>query len=224
MSKPGRRKTRPSSPRPCASGKAISAKDGEGSLRGEPLISAVDARSFLRRNGHGLRLPSGRISAVDARGLFPQTPLHQPAFPACVPKRGTGFFCFGHPRTEERSQRARPLRPCSDTAGCRALRHALRAWIRRLPVARPATAIASSTGPGYHAFPTPGAPAATHDDSPAARRRDRHTQPDKRIGEGGADRMVAARPWPSGTAMLREKERNASKNSFSPLPSRKETP
>ena len=92
MSKPGRRKTRPSSPRPCASGKAISAKDGEGSLRGEPLISAVDARSFLRRNGHGLRPPSGRISAVDARGLSPQTPLHQPAFPACVPKRGTGFF------------------------------------------------------------------------------------------------------------------------------------
>ena len=98
------------------------------------------------------------------------------------------------------------------------LRHALRAWIRRLPVVRPATAIASSTGPGYHALPTPGPIAATHDDSPAARRRDRHTQPDKRIGEGGADRMVAARPWPSGTAMLREKERNASKNSFSPLP------
>ena len=65
---------------------------------------------------------------------------------------------------------------------------------------------------------SPGPPAATHDDSPAARRRDRHTQPDKRIGEGGADRMVAARPWPSGTAMLREKERNASKRSFSPLP------
>ena len=64
------------------------------------------------------------------------------------------------------------------------LRHALRAWIRRLPVVRPATAIASSTGPGYHAFPTPGPPAATHDDSPAARRRDRHTQPDKRIGRG----------------------------------------
>ena len=151
-------------------------------------------------------------------GFPPKLPLHQPAFPACVPKRGTGFFCFDHPRTEERSQRARPLRPCADTAGCRALRHALRAWIRRLPVARPATAIASSTGPGYHALLTPGPPAATHDDSPAARRRDRHTQPDKRIGEGGADRMMAARPWPSGTAMLREKERNASKNSFSPLP------
>ena len=27
------------------------------------------------------------------------------------------FFCFDHPRTEERSQKARPLRPCSDTAG-----------------------------------------------------------------------------------------------------------
>ena len=128
-------------------------------------ISAVDARSFLRRNGHGLRPPSGRISAVDARGLSPQT-LHQPAFPACVPKRGTGFFCFDHPRTEERSQRARPLRPCADTAGCRALRHALRAWIRRLPVARPATAIASSTGPGYHALPTPGPIAATHATAP----------------------------------------------------------
>ena len=36
MSKPGRRKTRPSSPRPCASGKAISAKDREGSLRESP--------------------------------------------------------------------------------------------------------------------------------------------------------------------------------------------
>ena len=30
------------------------------------------------------------------------------------------FFCCGPPRTEERSQRARPLRPCADTAGCRA--------------------------------------------------------------------------------------------------------
>ena len=188
-------------------------RNGHGLRPPSGRISAVDARSFLRRNGHGLRPPFGRISAVDARGLSPQ-----PAFPACVPKRGTGFFCFDHPRTEERSQRARPLRPCPDTAGCRALRHALRAWIRRLPVVRPATAIASSTGPGYHALPTPGPPTATHDDSPAARRRDRHTQPDKRIGEGGADRMVAARPWPSGTAMLREKERNASKNSFSPLP------
>ena len=53
-------------------------------------------------------------------GFPPKLPLHQPAFPACVPKRGTGFFCFDHPRTEERSQRARPLRPCADTAGCRA--------------------------------------------------------------------------------------------------------
>ena len=53
-------------------------------------------------------------------GFPPKLPLHQPAFPACVPKRGTGFFCCGHPRTEERSQKARPLRPCSDTAGCRA--------------------------------------------------------------------------------------------------------
>ena len=46
---------------------------------GKPLISAVDARSFLRRNGHGLQPPSARgwpcdwgegtplISAVDAR-------------------------------------------------------------------------------------------------------------------------------------------------------------
>ena len=188
-------------------------------------ISAVDARSFLRRNGHGLRPPSGRISAVDARGLSPKTPPSPACFSCLCPQTGHRlFFCCGHPRTEERSQRARPLRPCADTAGCRALRHALRAWIRRLPVARPATAIASSTGPGYHAFPTPGPLAATHDDSPAARRRDRHTQPDKRIGEGGADRMVAARPWPSGTAMLREKERNASKKSFSPLPSRKEAP
>ena len=187
------------------------------SLLSMPVASCVATGTACGRHSVASLLPI-------REGFPPKLPLHQPAFPACVPKRGTGFFCFDHPRTEERSQRARPLRPCADTAGCRALRHALRAWIRRLPVARPATAIASSTGPGYHAFPTPGAPAATHDDSPAARRRDRHTQPDKRIGEGGADRMVAARPWPSGTAMLREKERNASKNSFSPLPSRKETP
>ena len=33
---------------------------------GNPLISAVDARSFLRRNGHGLRPPS---VAARARGL-----------------------------------------------------------------------------------------------------------------------------------------------------------
>ena len=67
-------------------------RNGHGLRPPSGRISAVDARSFLRRNGHGLRLPSGRISAVDARGLSPQTPLHQPAFPACVPKRGTGFF------------------------------------------------------------------------------------------------------------------------------------
>ena len=176
-----------------------------------PVASCVATGTACGRHSVASLLPI-------REGFPPKLPLHQPAFPACVPKRGTGFFCFDHPRTEERSQRARPLRPCADTAGCRALRHALRAWIRRLPVARPATAIASSTGPGYHALPTPGPPAATHDDSPAARRRDRHTQPDKRIGEGGADRMVATRPWPSGTAMLREKERHASKNSFSPLP------
>ena len=36
------------------------------------------------------------------------------------PKGAQAFFCFDHPRTEERSQRARPLRPCADTAGCRA--------------------------------------------------------------------------------------------------------
>ena len=182
-------------------------------------ISAVDARSFLRRNGHGLRPPSGHISAVDARGLSPQ-----PAFPACVPKRGTGFFCFDHPRTEERSQRARPLRPCADTAGCRALRHALRAWIRRLPVARPATTIASSTGPGYHALPTPGPIAATHDDSPAARRRDRHTQPDKRIGRGELTGW-----WPQDRGR-QERRCSGKRNEMlqkgpSPrLPSRKETP
>ena len=181
------------------------------SLLSMPVASCVATGTACGRHSVASLLPI-------REGFPPKLPLHQPAFPACVPKRGTGFFCFDHPRTEERSQRARPLRPCADTAGCRALRHALRAWIRRLPVARPATAIASSTGPGYHALPTPGPPAATHDDSPAARRRDRHTQPDKRIGEGGADRMVATRPWPSGTAMLREKERNASKNSFSPLP------
>ena len=157
-------------------------------------------------------------------GFPPKLPLHQPAFPACVPKRGTGFFLLrpsSHRGAISESPSAAAL--CrygrlSCPAACSACMNT------RLPVVRPATAIASSTGPGYHALPTPGALAATHDDSPAARRRDRHTQPDKRIGEGGADRMVAARPWPSGTAMLREKERNASKNSFSPLPSRKETP
>ena len=158
-------------------------------------------------------------SLLSMREGFPlKLPFTSLLFLPVSPNGAQAFFCCGHPRTEERSQRARPLRPCPDTAGCRALRHALRAWGRRLPTAHPATAIASSTGPGYHALPTPGPIAATHDNSPAARRRDRHTQPDKRIGEGGADRMVAARPWPSGTAMLREKERNASKNSFSPLP------
>ena len=144
-------------------------------------------------------------------------------FSCLCPKTGHRLFCFDHPRTEERSQRARPLRSCPDTAGCRPLRHALRAWIRRLPVVRPATAIASSTGPGYHALPTPGPPAATHDDSPAARRRDRHTQPDKRIGEGGADRMVAARPWPSERRCREGKGTKCFKNSFSPL-ARKEAP
>ena len=90
MSKPGRRKTRPSSPRPCASGKAISAKDGEGSLRGDPLISAVDARSFLRRNGHGLRPPS-----VAARASFFPFPKPHP-FPSALFQMGAGP-CGGHP-------------------------------------------------------------------------------------------------------------------------------
>ena len=164
-------------------------------------------------------------SLLSMREGFPQKlPLHQPAFPACVPKRGSGFFLL-RPSSHRGAISESPSAAALSRYGrLSCLRHALRAWIRRLPVARPATAIAFSTGPCYHALPTPGPPAATHDDSPAARRRDRHTQPDKRIGEGGADRMVAARPWPPGTAMLREKERNASKRSFSPLPSRKEAP
>ena len=104
------------------------------------------------------------------------------------------------------------------------LRHALRAWIRRLPVVRPATAIASSTGPGYHAFPTPGPPAATHDDSPAARRRDRHTQPDKRIGRGELTGW-----WPQDRGR-QERRCSGKRNEMlqkgpSPrLPSRKEAP
>ena len=45
---------------------------------GKPLISAVDARSFLRRNGHGLRPPS---VAAGARGvsLPPKPPIPSPA-------------------------------------------------------------------------------------------------------------------------------------------------
>ena len=151
-------------------------------------------------------------SAADTRGLSPKTPPSPACFSCLCPQTGHRLF-FAAAILAQRSDLREPVR-----CGPVPIRHALRAWIRRLPVARPATAIASSTGPGYHALPTPGPIAATHDNSPAARRRDRHTQPDKRIGEGGADRMVAARPWPSGTAMLREKERNASKNSFSPLP------
>lgn len=82
---------------------------------GDPV---VDARSFLCRNGHGLRPPSGRCRCERA------SPSNSPS-PACFsclcPKTGHRlFFCFDHPRTEERSQKARPLRPCSDTAGCRA--------------------------------------------------------------------------------------------------------
>ncbi|WP_300810750.1 hypothetical protein, partial [uncultured Desulfovibrio sp.] len=44
---------------------------------GKPLISAVDARSFLRRNGHGLRPPS---VAAGARGfsLPPKPPIPSP--------------------------------------------------------------------------------------------------------------------------------------------------
>ena len=163
-------------------------------------------------------------SLLSMREGFPQKlPLHQPAFCLC-PQRGHRLF-LPRPSSHRCAISENPSAAALFRYGMAVLpRHALRAWVRRLPAAHPATAIASSTGPGYHALPTPGPPAATHDDSPAARRRDRHTQPDKRIGEGGADRMVAARPWPPGTAMLREKERNASKRSFSPLPSRKEAP
>ena len=79
-SRPGRRRTRPSSPRPCASGKALPAKDGEESLRGDPLISAADARSCLRRNGHG---PAGRHpAAAGAREALP------PSFPQRVFSNG----------------------------------------------------------------------------------------------------------------------------------------
>ena len=159
-------------------------------------------------------------SLLSMREDFPLSLLFLPV----SPNGAQAFFCCGHPRTEERSQRARPLRPCADTAGCRALRHALRAWIRRLPVVRPATAIASSTGPGYHALPTPGPIAATHDDSPAARRRDRHTQPDKRIGRGELTGW-----WPQDRGRQERRcsgKRNEmlQKGPSPPLPSRKEAP
>lgn len=58
MSKPGRRKTRPSSPRHCAFGKAISAKDGEESLRGEPLKLPLPQRAFM--TGH----PSSALEGI----------------------------------------------------------------------------------------------------------------------------------------------------------------
>lgn len=157
-------------------------------------------------------------------GFPPKLPLHQPAFPACVPKRGTGFFLLrpsSHRGAISESPSAAAL--CrygrlSCPAACSACMNT------RLPVVRPATAIASSTGPGYHALPTPGPIAATHDDSPAARRRDRHTQPDKRIGRGELTGW-----WPQDRGRQERRcsgKRNEmlQKGPSPPLPSRKEAP
>ena len=143
---------------------------------GDPV---VDARSFLCRNGHGLRAAIRSLPVQEP----PQTPLHQPAFPACVPKRGTGFFCFVHPRTGELFLRSYSLRPCSDTAGCLALRHVLHAW---LP---------PSCGPSGHnhciplrpRLPCPVSRPVRRQGTPQARCPKNgacHKQPDKRVWEG----------------------------------------
>ena len=50
-------------------------------FEGAPLSIAADARSFLHRNGHGLRPPSGRCGRE--RGSPPQTPPS----PACFIRR-----------------------------------------------------------------------------------------------------------------------------------------
>ena len=54
---------------------------------GKPLISAVDARSFLRRNGHGLRPPSGRCWR---ERVFPSPQAPHP-FPSALFQKGTGY-------------------------------------------------------------------------------------------------------------------------------------
>ena len=60
-------------------------------------------------------------SLLSMREGFPQnSPFTSLLFLPVSQNGAQAFFCFDHPRTEERSQKARPLRPCSDTAGCRA--------------------------------------------------------------------------------------------------------
>ena len=161
--------------------------------------------------------------AAGARGLPPQTPLHQPAFPACVPKRGTGFFCFVHPRTGELFLRSYSLRPCSDTAGCLALRHALRACPRLL-VARPDTTIASPSGPGYHALsPGPSGDRAHH--RPVAPKTEPVTSNQINVsGRDGAGRMLVRRTAAIRNGDTPKKGTRGSASSFPRLPSRKETP
>ena len=164
-------------------------------------------------------------SLLSMREGFPQKlPLHQPAFPACVPKRGSGFFLL-RPSSHRGAISESPSAAALSRYGrLSCLRHALRAWVRRLPAAHPATAIASSTGPGYHALPTPGPPAATHATGPLPEDGTAIRNQINALGRDGADRLAPARPWSPGTAMLREKERHASKRSFFPLSSRKEAP
>lgn len=183
---------------------------------GDPV---VDARSFLCRNGHGLRPPSGRCRCERA------SPSNSPS-PAC-------FSCL----CPETGHRLFLLRPSSHRRAVSEVLFAAALFrYGRLPrpAARSACMPAPSCGPSGHnhciplrpRLPCPVSRPVRRQGTPQARCPKNgacHKQPDKRIGEGGADRMVAARPWPSGTAMLREKERNASKKVLLPAcpPARK---
>ena len=56
------------------------------------MCSAVDGRSFLRRNGHGLRPPAGSLLAAK-RGSFPLKLPHPPQNPRGVGRVKMDILC-----------------------------------------------------------------------------------------------------------------------------------
>lgn len=184
---------------------------------GDPV---VDARSFLCRNGHGLRAAIRSLPVQEGFPLkFPFTSL----LFLPVSRNGAQAFLCGSPRTGSQILKPHPLRPCSDAPGCLALRHVLRACPRLL-VARPDTTIASPSGPGYHALsPGPSGDRAHH--RPVAPKTEPVTSNQINVsGRDGAGRMLVRRTAAIRNGDTPKKGTRGSARSSPRLPSRKETP
>ncbi len=164
-----------------------------------------------------------RLRAAFSRSgerAFPLPLLPQHALPACVPLRDTGFF---YALVWPQSLRTHPLlRPCHHTAGLPCSTPSLYAWAAAF--ARPLTAARCiPCGARLPCSPAPGSP----DDSTSPLSEDEacHKQPDKRIREGWADRIMIRKAVVIRSDTAPGKGTRVFKKVLLPrLPSRKETP